>query len=111
MNKSGIIPVEYHILYTLDKIEEKVGSLYIPETTREREEKGGLRGTLIDVGPMAFDVGTDDEWPQKPKPGDRIILTTRYAGVEAEGADGEIYYLANDKDIAAVLAEEGAENA
>uniref|UniRef100_A0A6H1ZWN7 Putative chaperonin n=1 Tax=viral metagenome TaxID=1070528 RepID=A0A6H1ZWN7_9ZZZZ len=102
-NKSGIKPVEYHILYTLDKVEEKIGMIHVPDAIRDREERAGTKGTLIDVGPMAFEDWPDD---QHPKPGDRIILTVRYAGGEIEGADGETYYLANDKDIAAIVDKE-----
>lgn len=102
-NNSGIKPVEYHILYTLDRVEEKIGSIHVPDSVRDREERAGIKGTLIDVGPMAFEEWPEDEYPV---PGDRIILSVRYAGGEVEGADGETYYLANDKDIAAVVTRE-----
>ena len=101
-NNSGIAPVEYKVLIKPRAVEEKVGSIYIPDQNRDREQWAEMRGTIVAVAPMAFSYASDEEWNgAKPVPGDEVI-TSKYAGVNIKGPrDGEDYRLVNDKEICA----------
>jgi co-chaperonin GroES (HSP10) len=105
-NKSGFIPCEYKVLVKPDKVEERVGELYIPKQVQEKEWRERDRCTLIAIGGTAF---TEPDWGDPtPKPGDRIRIA-KYAGYFFKGADGEWYQVCNDKDIAGILLAEPQE--
>ena len=54
VNQSGIIPTGGHLLVLPDKVEERTaGGLYIPDTTREKEQQAATVGKLIAVGASA----------------------------------------------------------
>ena len=101
INKSGIIPTGGHLLVLPDKVEEKTaGGIYIPETSREKEQQAATSGTLIAVGPGAWtDLDDGQPWASV---GDRISYS-RYAGVSMKGQDDEDYVLINDNDVLARL--------
>lgn len=103
-NESGIYPVEYRVLIKPVEVDEKIGSVFIPQTTQERDQYAQMKGTLVAVSPLAF---TYDDWKDnsaaKPKPGDQVLFA-KYAGAVVDGKDGKKYRIVNDKDIAAVLA-------
>ena len=100
-NKSGIVPTGGHLLVLPDKVEEKTaGGIYIPETSREKEQQAATMGTLVDVGPGAWlDIDDGKPWAEI---GDRISYS-RYAGVFMDGQDEEQYVLINDNDVLAKL--------
>lgn len=101
INKSGIIPTGGHLLVLADKVEEMTkGGIYLPETSREKEQQAATVGTLIAVGTGAW-TDLDDGKPWAAV-GDRISYS-RYAGVTMKGQDGEDYVLINDNDVLAVL--------
>ena len=101
INKSGILPTGGHLLVLPDKVEEKTaGGIYIPETSREKEQQAATVGTLIAVGPGAW-LDLDDGQPWASV-GDRISYS-RYAGVTMKGQDEESYVLINDNDVLARL--------
>lgn len=102
-NPSGIYPTEYKVLVRPEAIEEKTkGGIIIPDATKERMQFATMRAVVIAVSPIAFNY--DDKLPDdaKAKPGDRVIVA-KYAGVDADGADGVPYRLVNDKDVCAIL--------
>jgi chaperonin GroES len=101
VNQSGIIPTGGHLLVLPDKVEERTaGGLYIPDTTREKEQQAATVGRLIAVGASAWkDLDDGSAWANV---GDRISYA-RYAGVSMKGVDGESYILINDNDVLAVL--------
>jgi co-chaperonin GroES (HSP10) len=103
-NNSGILPVEYKVLIEPIEVQNKIGSIYIPDETKERDQFAQMKGILVAASPLAF---TYDDWKEhgdsKPKPGDTVLFA-KYAGAVVDGKDGKKYRLANDKDIAAVLA-------
>jgi co-chaperonin GroES (HSP10) len=100
----GFRPTEYNILIAPEELQEKIGSLYLPEQTKEKEGMALMRGRLIAASPLAFTYS--DAWAdgERPKPGDAVIFA-KFAGVLIEGRDGKEYRLAKDKDLAAVLEE------
>ena len=101
MNSSGIRPTEFNVLIRQREVEAKIGSIHIPDSTREKEQFAEIEGTLIAVSPLAF---TFERWPegsQKPAVGDSVIIA-KYSGVRVRGRDGVTYLLTKDKDIAAI---------
>jgi len=104
MNPTGIQPVEYKVLICVDQVEDtSKGGLYLPESTREREQMAHDRGILVAVSKMAFDNWDGDI----PKPGDKIIFS-KYAGTVIQFRDGRDigkYRLCNDKDVCAIIKE------
>jgi co-chaperonin GroES (HSP10) len=105
-NPTGIQPTEFKVLIAPTPVTEKVGSILMPEQTKETEKWATVEGTLIACSPLAFTYAKDDEWEaaggQKPKPGDRVLFA-KYAGHHHKGSDGQTYIIANDKDVMAVL--------
>jgi chaperonin GroES len=102
INESGIIPTGGHILVIPDKVEEKTaGGLFIPNTTRDKEQAAATSGTVIAIGFSAWkDIDDGTPWAIV---GDHINYA-KYAGVVMKGKDGKFYTLINDNDILAVLA-------
>jgi chaperonin GroES len=101
INQSGILPTGGHLLVLPDKIEEKTaGGIYIPQTTRDKEQQAATVGTLIAVGSGAWaDLDDGSPWAQV---GDKVSYS-RYAGVSMTGQNKESYVLINDNDVLAKL--------
>lgn len=100
-NTSGLTPIEFKILVLPDLIADKIGSLYIPDQKKERDQFAQFKGTLIATGGRAF----EDCGEPSPQVGDRIYFA-RYAGKPVDGADGKSYRLINDRDVSAVVTDE-----
>lgn len=101
-NTSGISPTEYKVLIEPVEIDEKVGSIIIPDIAKDTEQHAQMQGILIDASPLAFSY---DDWPEGaavPKPGDKVLFA-KYAGAVIDGTDGRKYRIVNDRDIAAIL--------
>ena len=105
MNKTGIEPVQFRVLISVDEVGEQTkGGIWLAETTLEREQMGHDRGTLIAKSDMAF-----SDWNgTKPQVGDKIIFK-KFAGTIIKYRDekkviGE-YRLCNDKEILAIIKE------
>lgn len=105
-NPAGISPIEYKVLIAPNDVENKIGNIFIPETTQDREKYAQVIGTIVAVSPFAFTDFNDCEWVmsglEKPGPGSRVLYA-KYAGVRVKGNDGKDYLLVNDKDIGAVI--------
>ena len=101
-NTSGIIPVEYKVLIKPEKVEDKTkGGLYLPDTTKERQQAAQTFGIFIAAGGNAF----EEINPPLPQPGDRVCYA-KYAGSTVKGVDGEEYQIINDKDVAGIIYDE-----
>jgi len=101
INKSGILPTGGHLLVLPEKVEEKTkGGIYLPETSREKEQQAATIGQLVAVGPSAWkDLDDGTPWADV---GDKVSYS-RYVGVSMTGQDGESYVLINDNDVLAKL--------
>lgn len=104
-NESGILPTEYKVLVKPKPAENKIGSIIVPDETKDRNQFAQTEGELVAISPLAFTYANEAEWAgaPKPKPGDRVLYA-KYAGTTVKGKDGADYRLVNDKDVAAVLA-------
>ena len=92
MSKVSIKPLADRVLVEPAKAEEKtVGGIIIPDTAKEKPQKG----TVVAVGP-----GKKDE-PMTVKEGD-TVLYGKYAGTEIT-VDGGDYLIMRESDIVAVI--------
>jgi len=96
MNTSGIKPVNCNVLVMPDKVEDKIGGLYIPDDVKEKEQHRQTKGVIVGLCDDAF-----QEMTVRPRPGDRVYFA-RFEGSEVEGNDGEKYRLLKDIDITGV---------
>lgn len=99
-NTSGLVPVDLRIVVKPDPVEEKIGSIFVPDQAKDKAKYAATRATLVAVGDNAF-----KEWGAsavKPKPGDRVLYA-QYTGAREKGADGEDYVVMNDADLLAVI--------
>lgn len=97
----GWQPVEYKVLVLPKEVEAKTaGGIYLPDTSKEKEENQVDEGVIVNVGPNSF-----EEWNHPfPKPGDRVIFA-KYAG-KIQEIDGVKHRIINDKEILMVYLEE-----
>lgn len=86
-----IKPLADRVLVLPAPAEEKVGGIIIPDTAKEKPQ----RGKVVAVG-----QGTKDE-TMVLKEGD-VVLYGKYAGTELEN-DGEKYLMMRQSDVLAVI--------
>lgn len=100
-NQSGISVVSDKILVLPDEVADTVdgGLIVKPDIAKHQEKWAQTRGTVIDVGPNAFETWDGDT----PKVGNRILMC-KYAGIDnILGADGKYYKILPDQDITAII--------
>ena len=92
MAKLNIKPLADRVIIEASAAEEKTsGGIIIPDTAKEKPQKG----VVVAVGP-----GTKDE-PLTVKVGD-TVLYGKYAGTEINFDDGE-YLIMRESDIVAII--------
>lgn len=107
LNTSGIIPLDHRLLVLHDPIEEKVGSIIIPDMERDKQKYAQTKATVIACGDMCWaeakhdarQFGIDATFPE---PGARVLVG-RYTGDTHKGADGRDYTVLNDEDVIALI--------
>ncbi len=97
-NTSGIRPINLNVLVLPDPVEEKQGSIYLPDDAKQKREWAQTKGTIVDLCPDAFSEMTD-----RPSPGARCLFA-RHNGNQVKGEDGKEYRLLKDVDITGLLA-------
>lgn len=106
-----IEPVGFRVLVKVEREKKKkTSTIVIPESVKDREVKGGFVGTVVALGPTAFQAF--DEGKPWVKIGDKVIFR-QYAGLDNDaltlvdsGADrekGDILRLINDEDVFGIL--------
>ncbi len=102
-NTSGVYPTEFKVLILPVEVSDKIGSVFLPDEFKSREQFAQMEGVLVALAPLAF---TYDKWEgiedMKPKVGDKVLFA-KFAGFEYKGRDGKKYRVVNDKDVSAVL--------
>lgn len=105
INASGYSVPEYRILILPDVVEEKTtGGIIIPDSSRDDLQGAKTLATIIDIGEKAFDQGTNREWKNKPKVGDKILIPS-YEGYRLnkdQTKDGKEYRIILDRNILAI---------
>lgn len=86
----NIQPLDERVLVEPVEAEEKVGSLYIPETAKEKPSMGMVKA-----------VGTDEELQKVLKVGDKVMYG-KYAGDEVK-IDGKKHLIISRSDILAKI--------
>jgi chaperonin GroES len=90
--KLKIAPLQDRVVVKADAAEEKTkGGLYIPDTAKEKPQKGEV---------VAVGTGKKDE-PMTLKVGDKVLYG-KYSGTELS-LDGEDYLILRQSDIFAVI--------
>ena len=99
LNPTGIRPVEYYCLVKLDPVEEKSGSIILPDQRQDRDQMAQTYATLVEIGGNCF-----EGWNAPlPKVGDRIVIN-KYAGQTPKAGDfTDLFRLCTDKDIVAIV--------
>lgn len=99
----GLEPMEYNVVVAPAVMPEKLGSLFIPDESRDMIGMGLQVGRIIAQSPLAHGYDTWPDPSKKPQVGD-IVWFGRFAGGEFEGRDGRKgYRILKDKDIGAVI--------
>ena len=114
LNNSGHKAYDKAVIVRMDTVDEKIGSIIIPEKEREKQQFAEVYGLLVSAGANAFGEATEEAKrrgiePDVPRPGDRVTVT-KYAGYllhKSNTKDGNEYRVCNDEDIIA-LVEEGS---
>ena len=92
MSKLNIKPLADRVLIEPSQAEEKTaGGIIIPDTAKEKPQKG----TVVAVG-----IGKKDE-PMTVKIGD-VVLYGKYAGTEIS-VEGNDYLIMRESDIVAII--------
>ncbi len=112
VNTSGIQPFDHRVLLLHDPVQEKVGSIIMPDQERDKQKFAQTKATVIAMGDMAWGEARYDAQrfgmeTKFPEVGSRVLVG-RFAGNTYKGADGKDYVLVNDEDVLAFLQSEGA---
>ena len=83
-------PLDDRVLVLPQDSEEKVGSIIIPDTAKEKPVVGEVKA-----------VGTDEELKEMIKVGDKVVYG-KYAGEELK-VDGEKHLLISRSDLLAIV--------
>ena len=102
----GFIPIQCKCLVLPDEAVEKIGSIVVPDSVRDKQKMRTVKATFVAAGGNAF----EDYAEPVPVPGDRIYVAVG-AGIIHKGPDGREYRIVNDDDIAGILTEDTEEQA
>lgn len=100
----GIFPAGHRVLVLPEEVKEKTdGGIYLPQQAKDREQAAMIVGTLIAVGPQAWDgFGDGKPWADV---GD-VVIFAKYGGAVVKGTDGKDYRILNDEDIVGIHAKQ-----
>lgn len=106
-NASGIVPLDHRLLVLHDSVEEKIGSIIIPDAELDKKKYAQTKATIIATGDMCWAEAKHDAKAfgieaRFPDAGDRVLLG-RYTGDTHKGRDGREYVVVNDTDVIAFL--------
>jgi len=91
MSKISIKPLADRVLVKPLEAEEKVGGIYIPDTAKEKPQKG----EVVAVGPG------DTENKMTLKVGDKVLYG-KYSGTEINFEDND-YLIMKESDVLAII--------
>jgi len=95
-------PTGYRLLVAVAKIQEKQGSLYLPQQAKADEEVASILGKVIAMGGDAYSDRSRFPNGEYCKPGD-VILMASYSGRRFKIKDRE-FRIINDDTVMAVVA-------
>lgn len=91
----------FRLLVRLFTVEKKVGSIYMPDNERDREQFATIIGRVVEVGSLAYK--DQSRFPDGPwcSLGDTVVFKS-YAG-DRVAIDGEEYRIINDDQVTCVV--------
>lgn len=101
-NQSGVDPLDLRVVVKPDPAEERIGSIILPESEKDKQKWAMTKGVLIAAGVNAFAEARRNPSFGVPVPGTRVMFG-KYAGTTFKGADGEDYTIMNDEDVVGLL--------
>lgn len=101
----GVRATGWNIIVIPEVVEERRGSIIIPDSARDKDRIVKQVGRIVSVGPAAFDLANYKGL--EPKEGDAVVYA-KLAGFEMELPNGMKGRFLTDKDLIAILEEEGA---
>lgn len=102
----GVQAVGFKLIVATEEVEEKRGSVYIPDAIRDKEKLVQVRGRIVSMGSVAWDFA---RFPAgtAPKVGDAVMVA-KLAGYMFDGADRRPYRIVHDQDISGIIQEDVA---
>lgn len=106
MTSVKIRPIGYRLIVKPETVEEKVGSIYIPDEAKDQKQWKQSKGEVVAMGELAFTTGTPGKedyiaFPNRPKVGD-VVMFREYAGYAWKDEDGTRFATLNDDDVMGV---------
>lgn len=98
----GLQASGFNLIVAVEPADEKKGSIYVPDSVRDKENLVQTRGRIVSISPAAFDFA--DFKGQAPTLGQAIIFA-KLAGIRTTLADGKEARIIADKDVAAIIEE------
>jgi len=94
-------PAGWRVLIAAAKVEDKKGSVYLPEEYRKLEDTASILGCVIAVGPDAYQ--SKEKFPNGPycQPGDWVMMRS-YSGTRFR-IDEQEFRLINDDQVEATI--------
>lgn len=96
-------PVGWRVLIKVEVLDEKHGSIFLPEQFREDQKYVAVLGTIVKIGPLAWQGEQMRDAGPWAKVGDRVIFS-KHAGQRLD-VNGSEYRLLNDDEIFGVVEE------
>jgi co-chaperonin GroES (HSP10) len=97
----GLIMYGFNVLVKPKAVEDKIGSIIIPDDHKDKLAYSVTEGELVAMSNAAFSYHDWPEGTRLPQIGDRVVYN-KYVGGKAEGNDGVEYRVMEDKEILAV---------
>ncbi len=98
-------PIEFNLVVELEQADEKVGSIFLPEQAKDRDQIATTMATVISVAAQAFSdpeiFGPDD----RPGEGD-VVVIGKYSGqalMRSPQDKDSNYRIVKDKDVLVLL--------
>lgn len=104
MTNENVRPVGHMCLIRLVEVATKIGSIYVPDSTKDQRQGGKIHGRLLKAGPTAF---TEDRFGDHPPEVGDVVVIKRYGGQSAladawEDQNAEVQLISAD-DILGVV--------
>ncbi len=99
MNPTGIEPIDKRIMVRCDPVQDKIGSILLPDQVKEQDKWATTKGLLVDVGACAWSEAVRDRPTfSAPKVGTRVMFARYAKHAEIKHGD-DIFWIMNDEDI------------
>lgn len=100
-----VTPLNCNVLIKPDVVEDKVGSIFLPDNVRESQKFQQTVATVVAIADDAFmDINTGAPSPAAPGVGDRVYFG-KYAAKEIDKKEN--VWIVKDVDITAVVNADG----